>query len=330
MQTTRFNLTAFLVCLAIPIAVSRTTRAQPPVDADWKANAAVEGLRIASDPQLGAAQGVSFYRDHLYFYGDVYDAKPRVGIVREYTLGLKPTGRDIRLTRHDKPVLVHPTGLCWDAELGCFLGDTVNKVATIYKLDWERALKDGNLDAAVLAEIRDDAAVNGCRPEYVTLDGRRLLATADYGDVRPAVRLYDPRRLVAARRSSAPGVLVATIPCGPFNQNLFWDGVKGELTCVQNVVAGLGWKLDVFNLEKAVAAGKLGAGPRADARLPPAQRDGGLAAAARRPRGIRHLQPAEQHLRRQEPFRRFVRHAARHMGVHAGRGRGVRADDRKT
>ena len=134
----------------------------------------------------------------------------------------------------------------------------MNKVATIYKLDWERALKDGNLDAAVLAEIRDDAAVNGCRPEYVTLDGRRLLATADYGDVRPAVRLYYLCRLVAARRSSAPGVLVATIPCGPFNQNLFWDGVKGELTCVQNVVAGLGWKLDVFNLEKAVAAGKLG------------------------------------------------------------------------
>ena len=193
----------------------------------------------------------------LDFYGDVYQAKPRVGIIREYTLDLKPTGRDIRLARHGKPVIVHPTGLCWDADLGCFLGDTVNKVATIYKLDWERALKDGNLDAAVLAEIRDDAAVNGCRPEYVTLNGRRLLATADYGDVRPAVRLYDPRRLVEARRSSAPGVLVATIPCGPFNQNLFWDASKGELTCVQNVVAGLGWKLDVFNLAKAVAAGKI-------------------------------------------------------------------------
>jgi hypothetical protein len=236
---------------------SPAVRAQPPVDADWKAYAAVDGLRVASDTQLGAAQGVSFHRDRLYFYGDVYQAKPRVGIIREYTLDIKPTGRDIRLARRGTPVLVHPTGLCWDAELGCFLGDTVNKAATIYKLDWERALKDGNLDAAVLAEIRDDAAVNGCRPEYVTLNGRRLLATADYGDVRPAVRLYDPQRLVAARRSSAPGVIVATIPCGSFNQNLFWDGTKGELTCVQNVVAGLGWKLDVFNLQNAVAAGKL-------------------------------------------------------------------------
>ena len=131
------------------------------------------------------------------------------------------------------------------------------RVATIYKLDWDRALKDGNLDAAVLAEIRDDAATNGCRPEYVTLQGRRLLATADYGDVHPAVRLYDPQRLVAAGRSSAPGVCVATIPCGPFNQNLFWDAPARELTCVQNVVAGLGWKLDVFDLRKAVADGKL-------------------------------------------------------------------------
>ncbi len=91
----------------------------------------------------------------------------------------------------------------------------------------------------------------------MTLGGRRLLATADYGDIRPAVRLYDPRRLVEVGRSSAPGVCLATIPCGPFNQNLFWDAARGELTCVQNMVAGLGWKLDVFNLEKAVAAGKL-------------------------------------------------------------------------
>ena len=243
-------LTLFLLLASLPVAHS-----QPPVDADWTANARIDEMHVASDLDLGAAQGVSFRQNRLYFYGDVYQAKPRMGIIREYTLDLKPTGRDIRLARHGKPVLVHPTGLAWDAEFGCFLGDTVNKVATIYKLDWDRALADGNLDDAVLAEIHDDAAVNGCRPEYVTFNGRRLLATADYGDVRPAVRLYDPRRLVEAGRSSAPGVCVATIPCGPFNQNLFWDASRGELTCVQNVVAGLGWKFDVFNLAKAVAAG---------------------------------------------------------------------------
>jgi len=232
-------------------------RAQPPIDADWKANAKIDNLRVVSDQQLGAAQGVSYRQDRLYFYGDVYSAKPRVGIIREYTLNLEPTHRDIRLARNGKPLILHPTGLTWDTEYGCFLGDTVNKIATIYKLDWDRALKDGNLDAAVLAEIHDDAATNGCRPEYVTIRGRRLLATADYGDVRPAVRLYDPRRLVEARCSTASHVCVATIPCDPFNQNLFWDAKTGELTCVQNVVAGLGWKLDVFNLQMVVAGGKL-------------------------------------------------------------------------
>ena len=240
-----------LLAIAALFSSLAAVYAQPPIDADWRANATwTEWSR--SDDQLGAAQGVSYREDRLYFYGDVYLAKPRVGIIREYTLDLKPTGRDIRLARNGKPLILHPTGLAWDSELGCFLGDTVNKVATIYKLDWERALKDGKLDAAVLAEIRDDAAINGCRPEYVPLGGRRLLATADYGGVRPAVRLYDrggwPRPDVPA-----PGVCVATIPCGPFNQNLSWDATTGELTCVENVVAGLGWKLDVFNLEKAVA-----------------------------------------------------------------------------
>ena len=151
--------------------------------------------------------------------------------------------------------MLHPTGLTWDANFGCFLGDTVNTMATIYKLDWPRALQDGNLDAAVLAVIHDDAATNGCRPEFVTVSGRRLLATADYGDLHPAVRLYDVERLMAAGRSSAPDVCVATIPCGPFNQNLAWDAALGQLTCIQNVVAGLGWRLDTFDLAKAAVAG---------------------------------------------------------------------------
>jgi hypothetical protein len=47
--------------------------------------------------------------------------------------------------------------------------------------------------------IQDDAAVNGCRPEFVQLKGKVYLATVDYGDVRPEVRLYDPEKLLAAR-----------------------------------------------------------------------------------------------------------------------------------
>ena len=101
-------------------------------------------------------------------------------------------------------------------------------------------------DRAVLDVIDDDAAVNGCRPEFVRLGDRDYLATADYGDVRPEVRLYDPQKLVKARRSSAPGVVVHRVLCGPFNQNLHWDARRGQLTCVQNVIAGRAEALNRF------------------------------------------------------------------------------------
>ncbi len=139
MNRSRQILPLSALSLVLFLAASPAKHVQPPLDADWTANARIGEMRVAGDPDLGAAQGVSFHQNRLYFYGDVHQAKPRVGIIREYTLDLKPTGRDIRLARNGKPVLVHPTGLCWDPELGCFLGDTVNKVATIYKLDWERA-----------------------------------------------------------------------------------------------------------------------------------------------------------------------------------------------
>ena len=56
--------------------------------------------------------------------------------------------------------------------------------------------------------IDDDAATNGCRPTFVTVGGRTFLATSDYGDIRPEIRLYDPEALLAAKRSSGPGVIV--------------------------------------------------------------------------------------------------------------------------
>jgi hypothetical protein len=126
----------------------------------------------------------------------------------------------------------------------------------IYHLDWQRALADGNLDQAVLDVIDDDAAINGCRPEFVTLAGQDYLATSDYGDTRPEVRLYDPEKLLRAKRSSAPGAVAFRVLCGPFNQNLHWDGERGQLTCVQNVIAGRGWRLEVWDLAKAVADGR--------------------------------------------------------------------------
>jgi hypothetical protein len=211
-------------------------------------------------------QGLTYHDGKVYLYGDVWDAKPRVGVVREYDADFQPTGRVVWLRRDGKPLLIHPTGLTFHPRHGVFLGDTVKAKSVIYRLDWDRALKDGVLDNAVRDVIDDDAAVNGGRPEFVTLDGKDFLATADYGDVRPEVRLYDPEKLLQFKRSSAPGVVVHRVLCGPFNQNLHWDAKTGELTCVQNVIAGRGWQLEVFDLAKGVADGRA-SGPGVRVRL---------------------------------------------------------------
>ena len=126
----------------------------------------------------------------------------------------------------------------------------------IYRLDWQKAWNKGDLDEAILNVIEDDAAINGCRPEFVKVDGRSLLATADYGDIRPEIRLYDPEALLAAGRSSAPGVVVHRVLCGPFNQNLHWVAGSGHLICVQNVIAGRGWRLDELDLARAISDGR--------------------------------------------------------------------------
>ena len=240
-------------------AISLAPGAQvPPPDAAWSADAVVEGVKTVTLPDLGAAQGVAVRDGKVYAYGDVWSATPRVGVIREYDLELKPTGRAVWLRREGKPLIVHPTGLTWDARWGTFLGDTVRKKAVIYRLDWARAWADGDLDHAVLDVIDDDAAVNGCRPTFVAVGGRTFLATADYGDVRPEIRLYDPAAMLEARRTSAPGVVVHRVLAGPWNQNLHWDAAGGRLTCVQNVVEGRGWRLDTIDLAKAVADGRAG------------------------------------------------------------------------
>jgi hypothetical protein len=222
----------------------------------WPSNATIESSCAYTCSGLGDAQGVSLRDGKIYLYGDVTDASPRQGVIREYDLQLRPTGRVVWLRREGKPVLRHPTGLTWDTRWNTFLGDTVNRKAAIYQLDWEKMWRDGNLDHALIERVDDDAAINGCRPELVRVGGRTLLATADYGDIHPEIRFYDPDKMLAARRTSAPGVVVARVLCGPFNQNLHWDEKGGCLVCIQNVIAGRGWRLDVLDLDKAIADGR--------------------------------------------------------------------------
>jgi hypothetical protein len=241
--------------LASPTALLAEPPRQP-VAATWASDYVLEDAKVLTMDGLGAMQGVSFHDGRMYLYGDCYDVKPRVGVIREYSADFQPTGRVIWLKDKDKPLLRHPTGLTWHPRWGTFLGDTVAHKGVIYRLDWERALQDGDLSRAVLAVIDDDAAVNGCRPEFVSLNGRDLLATADYGSIRPEVRIYDPDRLLAARRTSAPGAIAYRFLGPPFNQNLHWDKEAGQLTCIVNVIEGFGWRLEILDLERAVADGR--------------------------------------------------------------------------
>ena len=218
----------------------------------------------------------------------------------------------ISLRVGEKPLILHPTGLTWDAKWGTFLGDTVDKKATIYRLDWERALSEGNLDHAVLDTIEDDAAINGCRPVFVEAGGRTLIATADYGDVRPELRLYDPERMLAAHRSSAPGVVVHRVLCGPFNQNLHWDADTRRLICIQNVIEGRGWRLDRIDLDKALLDGRAhGPGVRAATEtFPPHDELEGFLPLGAGFRDLRDVVATREHYPRHHPPDRSPRIAA--------------------
>ncbi len=208
------------VAACVFMLVNTCRAQQPPPDAAWTAEATQNVERTLTDMGLGAVQGVVVRDGKVYAYGDVFGEKPRVGVIREYNDQLKFTGRLVGLRREGKPLLTHPTGLTWNDRWGTFLGDTIKTAdparsrAVIYRFDWEKAWKDGNLDRALLNVLEDDAAVNGCRPEFVNLNGRALLATADYGDIRPEIRLYDTDALLAAGRSSAPGVVAHRVSAG--------------------------------------------------------------------------------------------------------------------
>ena len=53
------TIAACLAPLVLLLAFSSSLPAQPPVDADWKGNATIDERQTASDPRLGAAQGVT-------------------------------------------------------------------------------------------------------------------------------------------------------------------------------------------------------------------------------------------------------------------------------
>jgi hypothetical protein len=203
-------------------------------------------LGVQTCEKLGACQGASEHDGFVYLYGD---ANP--GVIRQYTVvggdmpHLEYTGLEISLTRNGVNLINHPTGLTWNPQFGTYLGNTITKTkkGTIYHLDWPRMLIDKNLDHAVLNAIDDDLAVQGCRPEFVRRGDRWLLATADYGHVNNAVRIYDPARLAVVSKTSESGVLIERHPCGAFVQQLHWVDPRQELLIIENKIEGRRWRI---------------------------------------------------------------------------------------
>jgi hypothetical protein len=218
----------------------------PPASSQSTAQISVTILGVQTCDHLGACQGASEHDGFVYLYGD---ANP--GVIRQYVVtgGDSPhldyTGLEISLTRNGVNLINHPTGLTWNPQFGTYLGNTVTKTkrGTIYHLDWPKMLIEKNLDHAVLNAVDDDLAVQGCRPEFVRKGDRWLLATADYGNVNNAVRIYDPAKLATATKTSEPGVLVEQHPCGAFVQQLHWVDSRQTLLIIENQIVGRRWRL---------------------------------------------------------------------------------------
>ena len=225
-------------------------------------------------PDVGAEQGLFARGGFVYVIGDRYDRQPRVGEVVELDReSLAPTGRRLLLADDQgHPVAVHPTGLAWVGEDDCWVGETVKPSLTsaqraiaaatgiapparavLIRIDWPRAIERGTLEGCVRQTVQDDLAINGCRPITVTHGGRDWVATADYGDTRPTLRLYDPAALPDVDRTSALREVPRTL-IGPHTQSLHF--ADGRVTCIQNVTPGRGWRLESFELAAAIAAGR--------------------------------------------------------------------------
>jgi hypothetical protein len=237
-----------IAALAIAFLLHAQTFAQTPTTAPaTQPTLTVTVLSQQTCEKLGACQGASQHDGFVYLYGD---ANP--GIIRQYTVNppddnpkLEYTGLEISLTKNGENIINHPTGLTWNPQFGTYLGNTVTatKKGTIYHLDWNRMLIEKNLDHAVLNVVDDDLAVQGCRPEFVRKGDNWYLATADYGSVQNAVRVYDPAKMATAKKTSEPGVLIEQHPCLPFVQQLHWIDSRQTLMVIQNQIVGRRWRL---------------------------------------------------------------------------------------
>lgn len=210
---------------------------------------------------LGACQGISYQNGDIYLYGD-----REVGMMRKFKLvndSLVYQHKEYKLTVGGKDVVNHPTGIAFNGISPVFIGNSIRLnpegtlwKAVIYCVDWSGLLKTGTLDGNIIQTIDDDACIQGTRPEYVKYKGKYFVATADYGNKKNEVRLYDPEVLKGVTKTSAKGVLYKKFDCGPWVQNLFWIKNTDVLVLIQNQVEGKKWCFTFVDLEKSIETGK--------------------------------------------------------------------------
>ena len=253
-------------------------------------SARVLSLKPLQVPDVGAEQGIARLSDRVYLFGDRVDLEPPRGEIVELDgRTLEPTGRLVRLVdAAGRVVITHPTGLAFlphpdDASrTQCWIGSTIKPSlspaeralatstghapparAELVAVDFESCLEQGHLGGVIDHTVADDLAINGCPPTTVRAFDRPWVATADYGDTRPTLRLYDPAALAAASRTSEPAVCWHRALIGPYTQTLTVVGSdrEAELVCVQNRTPGRGWRLDRATLEEVLVAGRIAGCP---------------------------------------------------------------------
>jgi hypothetical protein len=216
--------------------------------------------RSCTIDSLGACQGASYLKGHVFLYGD-----REVGILREYKPqadSLVYLGKEYQLTQNGQDVINHPTGIAYNGKDPVFIGNSIrlNKEGTLWKamiycVNWEGLMKTGTLDGNLLNTIEDDACIQGTRPEYVKYNNKWYVATADYGGKGNEVRLYDPQLLAHAKKTSEPGVLVKKFTCTPWVQNLKWIPEKNILILIQNQIEGRKWRFTFLDLNRSIQIG---------------------------------------------------------------------------
>lgn len=210
---------------------------------------------------LGACQGISYQKGHLYLYGD-----REIGMIREFKMdgdSLVYINKEMKLTLNDTDAINHPTGIACNGSSTVFIGNSIrlNKEGTlwravIYVVDWKGLQRTGTLDGNVINTIEDDACIQGTRPEYIQFNNKWYVATSDYGGKANEVRLYDPAVLKDAKKTSDKGVLYKKFTCSPWVQNLHWMADKGMLVLIQNQIEGRKWRFTYVDLVKSLEAGK--------------------------------------------------------------------------